>query len=220
MCGRFQLVEDAALVVRYFNAQQTIDFEARYNIAPRQDVPVVTAGNEGRIIEAMGWGLVPYWTTDINRAIRPTNAKSETVATSGMFRTSFAKRRCLIPASGFYEWQTISSKHKQPYLIDLKDRHLFAMAGLYDNWKDPTGNWLRTFTIITTEPNHLVSHVHDRMPVILAQNDEALWLDPTTPLAELQPILIAYPASEMRATPISTLVNSVSNEGPEIMQGI
>ena len=207
-----------ALVAAYFKAQTTFDFGGRFNIAPRQDVPVVTNRKDTREIVGMNWGFLPSWTKDAAHGVRPINAKSESVQTNGMFRGSFQKRRCLVPATGFYEWQVIDAKHKQPYLITLNARNIYAIAGLYDNYRGKDEKWHQTFTIVTTAPNDLVANVHDRMPVILSREDEELWLDQAAGADDLSTLLTAYPESGMRATAIPTRVNSVANEGPDVAE--
>jgi putative SOS response-associated peptidase YedK len=191
----------------------------RYNIAPTQVVPVVRAGRRGgRELALLRWGLIPWWAREIEIGARMINAKAETVAEQPAFRNAFQRRRCLVPADGFYEWQRANGS-KQPYLVGLKDGAPFAMAGLWERWDrgDPLAGEppvIESFTIITGPANALVAPIHDRMPVILAPADYEAWLaspDLAIPQALLQP----YPAEGMTAWPVSRRVNSVKYDDAE-----
>jgi putative SOS response-associated peptidase YedK len=162
----------------------------------------------------MKWGLIPHWARDTGGP-KPINAKSETVLDRAMFREPFRKRRCLIPATGFYEWQRVG-KAKRPYHFRRRDGQPLALAGLWDRWDGPDGALL-TCTILTTDANDLLRPVHDRMPVIIDPADVDLWLDPATDPAELLPLLRPYPADAMEAVAVSPLVNSTKNDGPECL---
>ena len=217
MCGRFTLTVDPAQLQDTFgDFIFPTQFAPRYNIAPTQ--PVLAIPNDGKNkADFFLWGLIPSWAKDPSIANKLINARGETVAEKPSFRGSFKYKRCLIPADGFYEWKTLTGqKTKTPYFIHMKDRQPFALAGLWDEWHSPYGNTLRTCIIITTTPNELMSTLHNRMPVILNPGDHAQWLDvnPQKPEA-LQPLLVPYPATGMRAYPVSTLVNSPGNDRAE-----
>jgi len=165
----------------------------------------------------MQWGLIPSWSKEPRVQFSTINARAETISKSPVFRGPFKSQRCLVPASGFYEWRQ-TGQGKQPYCIRLNDGELFAFAGLYDVWHDPAGNELYSYTIITTTPNGLVAPIHNRMPVILHRDAEDVWLDKETDSARLMSLLSAYPADKMEAYPVSRAVNDPSNEGAELIQ--
>jgi putative SOS response-associated peptidase YedK len=167
MCGRFALFASGEEVAQRFQLSETPLFDPRYNIAPTQTVPAVRAGDGGRYLSLLRWGLIPSWSSDPKIAYKLTNARSETAASKPSFRSAFKQRRCLIPASAFYEWQKVSAKIKQPYCIRPRDGGLFAFAGLWERWNDPAGETVESCTILTTEANELMRPLHDRMPVIL-----------------------------------------------------
>src|SRR5512138_124256 len=148
----------------------------RFNIAPTQDVPIIIRRSPNQLV-MMRWGLIPFWAKDEKIGSKLINARAESVAERPAFRTSMKDKRCLVPTTGFYEWKD-TAKGKQPYLAKRKDETLFAMAGLYDRWKDHSGNEVLSFTIITTAANDLMAEIHDRMPVVLSRGDEELWLTP------------------------------------------
>lgn len=219
MCGRFTQHSELAILAERFGAPlPELDFRPRYNLAPGQDAMVVVQDPERRLLP-MRWGLVPAWVKDSHATPRPINARAENAADKPMFRQAFRQRRCLVPADGFYEWQPgAKGQAKTPLLFQRRDRAPFAMAGLWESWRGPDGQELLTFAILTTLANDLVRPVHDRMPVILAPDDEAPWLDPTRrdprALAEL---VRPYPAGSMQAHRVSPAVNSIANEGPELL---
>jgi putative SOS response-associated peptidase YedK len=201
-------------VTERFHAAAPQDFRPRYNIAPGQDVLCVIRDGENRI-EHLRWGLIPFWAKDPAIGNRLINARAETVAEKPSFRSAFAKRRCLVVADGFYEWRP-EGKRKVPVYVFLKSKKPFGFAGLYENWKDPGGREIRTCTIITTEANDLVRPIHDRMPVILPEGVEDRWLDPSEGSRErLQAILTPYPAGEMAAFEVTSIVNSAAHDAPD-----
>jgi putative SOS response-associated peptidase YedK len=178
----------------------------RYNIAPTQQVGIVrrTKGDQRQFVWAQ-WGLIPRWAKDPKIGNSMINARAETAAEKPAYRDAFRKRRCLVAADGFYEWKKTGTKTKQPYYMRLKNDQPFGIGGLRERCRE-----LESCTILTTSPNELCANVHDRMPVILSPSDYDRWLDPAiTDTAELQPLLDAYPADEMLATPVSTYVNNV-----------
>lgn len=203
------------MLATLFELEHVPNLEPRYNIAPTQPVAVVRLDREGRRREftLMRWGLIPSWAKDIGIGNRLINARAETLTEKPAFRTAFRRRRCLIPADGFYEWQKQATR-KQPYFIGLPDRRPFAFAGLWEHWEGADGSVLDSCTIITTAANERVRVLHDRMPVILERADFADWLNPSTTLDRLLHLLRPYPF-EMLLYPVSTLVNAPENDRPE-----
>jgi putative SOS response-associated peptidase YedK len=174
-----------------------------------------------RELTLMRWGLVPYWAKDAKVGFSSINAKAETLSTSPAFREAFQRRRCLVPADWFYEWQKIDAKTKQPLAIALKDGALFALAGLWESWKDKaTGLRLETYTIITTDPNELMEPLHNRMPVILAPQDYERWLAPVDPAHLPVDLLRPYPANGMTAWKVSKAVGNVKNNDPSLIASV
>ena len=218
MCGRYRLSRRKQLVEEYFDAvSDEPEWTSRYNIAPTQPVPVIRQNPKEprRELTFMRWGLIPSWAKDMSGAAAMINARSETAATKPAFRDPLTSRRCLIPADGFYEWVR-SGKAKQPYCFEVNDGELFAFAGLWDRWKDPSGQWIKSCSILTTTPNAVASSVHDRMPVILDRGDYDLWLDPKmTNIEAVSDLLRPYDAQLMRSYPVSSRVNHVVNDDAE-----
>jgi putative SOS response-associated peptidase YedK len=194
--------------------------QPRYNIAPTQPVAAVRAssGANSREMALLRWGLIPFWAKNINMGARMINARSETVADKPAFRAAFRRRRCLVVADGFYEWQKVNGA-KQPFYIHLQDGKAFGIAGLWERWEGAEGTAIESCTLLTTVPNELVRAVHDRMPVILAPEDYGLWLNPDIQSVEdLAPLLRPYPESEMLAYPVSRWVNSPRNNDPRCIE--
>jgi putative SOS response-associated peptidase YedK len=220
MCGRFALVTPGPEIARLFNLDTIPTFEARYNIAPTQVVVGVRATtDERRELAALLWGLVPHWAKDASIGSRMINARSETVAEKPAFRTPFRRRRCLIPADGYYEWAKTAAKQKQPYFIRFRDGEPFAFAGLWDAWEQGADAYIESCTLLTTEANALTRRIHDRMPVILRPQDFNLWLDPTVQRPErLVHLFAPYPSEEMEAFPVSLRVNNPSNDDPTCVE--
>lgn len=217
MCGRFTLATPTEQVAQQFQIVELPELAPRYNIAPTQQVAVVRAGANGRELAMLRWGLIPSWAKDPSIGSRMINARSETVAEKPAFRAALKQRRCLIPTDGFYEWQTIAGS-KQPFYIRLANAQPFALAGLWEQWRTPEGEWLQSCTILTTEANELMQPLHDRMPVILPEASYGPWLDLQLRDAEpLQPLLAPFPAEQMAAYPVSKAVNRVSNDAPELV---
>ncbi|HYM77470.1 MAG TPA: SOS response-associated peptidase [Candidatus Dormibacteraeota bacterium] len=218
MCGRYRLSRRKQLVEEYFDTESDEpEWTPRYNIAPSQPVAVIRQNPKEprRELSLMRWGLIPSWAKDPSVAARMINARSETAGTKPAFRDSFKSRRCLIPADGFYEWQRVG-KIKQPYCFEVGNAEMFAFAGIWDRWKDPSGNWVKTCSILTTTPNAMTAAVHDRMPVILDPDSYDLWLDPGVQDASwASELLKPYDAQLMRCYPISTRINHVANDDEE-----
>ena len=196
-------------------------FKPRYNIAPSQESPVVTVKEDNRVLIMMRWGLIPFWAKEASIGYKMINAKAETVHEKPSFRKSFKDKRCLVLADGFYEWTKTDKKNKIPFRFVLKTKEPFAFAGLWDAWKTPEGEMLLTFTIITTNANELMEPIHDRMPVILHEKDEALWLDPEFKDAnKLTALLKPFPSDKMEAYRVSTIVNSPKNDTPKCIEPV
>jgi putative SOS response-associated peptidase YedK len=220
MCGRY--TSTAAfdeLALRFgitVESGTNEELTARFNVAPTQAVPIITASEKGRKLVMAKWGFRPAWVKDDNK-LAPINARAETAALNGLFSAAVRDGRCLVPATGFYEWKPVPrQKRKQPFHVRLKGGGLFAFAGL---WTPPVAaDMPPTCTIITTDANELLAPIHPRMPVILDPDDEALWLDPgcVAPIKVL-PSLRPFPSERMEAIPVSSLVSSPDNEGPELI---
>lgn len=216
MCGRYTQTADArTLAGRFRLAKLGADVRPRWNMAPGQDAPVVVVEG-GRRLGIYRWGLIPAWAKDPTIGAKLINARADTAADKPSFRGPFQRRRCLVPADGFYEWRK-AGKAKVPVRFTRADGAPFAFAGLWDEWTSPEGGTLRTFTVLTTEPNALVAAVHDRMPVILTEAAEDAWLDPGAKTAELRPLLVPYDPAAMRAQDASTRVNAVRNDDPTLL---
>jgi putative SOS response-associated peptidase YedK len=218
MCGRYGFESGQPELMTRFQLETVSEqLPMSFNVAPGMIMPVVISQSPNHL-ELMAWGFLPRWAKDPNEVPRPINARAETVATSRMFDGAFRSQRCLVPARGFYEWQQTGSG-KQPYWIQLQGGELLAFAGLWEAWSDRQGRGLRTYTIITTEPNERMAPIHNRMPAILRREDEALWLNPDeTERERLQPLLRPYPASQMEAWPVSRAVNNPQNDSAELIQ--
>ena len=220
MCGRFTQQRPTAELAELFEAEPAPEeLEPRYNLAPTDEAAVVVERADRRAIRAYRWGLIPSWAKDERIASKLFNARAETLDTSGAFRDSFKKRRCIVPADAFYEWQR-SDGIRQPFLIHRTDGAPLALAGLWSGWHHPeTEQVIRTFTIVTTTANQALSGIHDRMPVILEPRDWKRWLDTTnTDLGELAGLLQPAPDDEIELYPVRPLVNNVRNEGPELIE--
>jgi putative SOS response-associated peptidase YedK len=219
MCGRFTLTTPAPKVTELLDVSPLLPgIEPRYNIAPTQPVAAARLGDGGRELVLLRWGLVAPWAKDL-KGVTPINARADGVAYKPMFRHSFKRRRCLIPADGFLEWKAVGGK-KQPYHFRRRDAEPFAFAGIWEQWQPQGADALESCAIVTTEANELVRPVHDRMPVLLRREDFSRWLDPSTPAEQLLALLRPYPAEEMVAVPVSTRVNNARNEGPACLEPV
>lgn len=217
MCARYNLRATPHQLIEIFQLLREPVVTPRFNIAPTQQIAVVRRVDKHRELSMMRWGLVPSWSKDVKAGPPLVNARGDTVATKPAFRSAFKKRRCLVPASGFYEWQKGDGKTKQPFHIHLKREPLFAFAGLWECWKGGSEP-LESATIITTDANELMLPIHDRMPVILPEEAYETWLDPDVDAKRLESLLRSFPATEMVADPISTVVNNVRNETPAVLE--
>lgn len=199
-----------------FGVLRLDDVRARYNVAPSQAIPVVRQNGSVRQFALLRWGLIPRWATDPKMGVRTINARAETVATKPMFRDAFRRRRCVIPADGFFEWKKDGSKKKRPFYITRADGHPFGFAGLWERWERPGVQAIESCTVITTDANDLLQDLHDRMPVILPEDAYDRWLDPTQDdQAELSAMLVPFPPNELALYEVSPLVNSPRNDSPE-----
>ena len=216
VCNRYRLTHSRQYLTERFEAVDHSDIEdrPRYNIAPTQQVLIVRKeqGEKVRHLATMRWGLIPSWAKDLSIGNKTLNARSETVTKTPAFRESILKKRCLIPADGFYEWRKMGSV-KQPYCFEVGDGEVFALAGLWDEWTSPDGEVIESCTILTTDPNAIVEDLHDRMPVIVPQGKYELWLDPdVTDFQAISDILKPYEATAMRRHPVSMRLNSSKND--------
>lgn len=219
MCGRYTLTAEPEVIQHTFQLDAvSVDLMPRYNIAPTQIVPVI-ANESPKELTMMRWGLIPSWAKDAAIGSSLINARAETLAEKPSFRSAYKKRRCLIPADGFYEWAKQGKGAKQPMYIRLNDQSVFAFAGLWEVWKDPNGDWVQSCTIITTEPNDVIKPLHHRMAVILDPSDYEKWLSPEAlSPEELAPLLRQIPADKLSVFPVSPLVNNVRNDDPRLIE--
>lgn len=219
MCGRY------AIATPHFSRIEQVlgtSFQAvqpRYNIAPSQNIPIIRQIDHGIELTELRWGLIPFWSKTPTTEYSTINARIETVATKPAFRGPFRTRRCLIPASGLYEWKQEGGK-KQPYFITGMDDEGFAFAGLWDEWRDSSGFKLASCTIIVGPANELVAPIHDRLAIILPETTYAAWLDPKTSIEQVSGLLRPYPADQMRCWPVSKAVNQARNNAPELIEPI
>jgi putative SOS response-associated peptidase YedK len=218
MCGRCRLSRRKQIVEEYFDVASDIDdWNPRYNVAPTQPVPVIRQHPKEphRDLSLMRWGLIPSWAKDTSGAAGMINARSETASVKPAFRDALRLRRCLVPADGFYEWQR-TGRTKQAFAFEVRDGELFAFAGIWERWKSPSGEWVKSCSILTTTPNSVTSAIHDRMPVILDRENYDLWLDPgMTTVEAVTDLLRPFDASLMRCYPISSRINNAANDDEE-----
>jgi len=232
MCGRFTSTSTLEQLAATYEVDEVRSepLPTRYNVAPSQQIYAVAvrrAGEGERPSRQLGqfkWGLVPSWAKDPSIGNRLINARREGLATKPAYRSALSRRRCIIPADAFYEWQQQGTgRSKLPFAIKRRDGRPMALAGLWEVWRHPehrddrSVEPLRTCVIVTTEANSLLAAIHDRMPVVLAEEDWGRWLDPDTPLPEVEALLVPAPSDLFDAHPVSSLVNKVANEGPELL---
>jgi putative SOS response-associated peptidase YedK len=225
MCGRVRLSSDVSEIKLVFSIpphRPTPNFPPTWNAAPTDLLPVVRYDRKAgeRSLDLLRWGLIPHWAKDLNVGFANINAKAEGVENRPAFRDAFQRRRCLVPVDGFYEWKKTATS-KQPYTVALADEHLMALAGLWENWCSPAGEWMRSFAIVTTTPNKLCAELHNRMPVVLAPETWPGWLgeEPTDP-HHLKTLLAPYPSDQMTCWPISPRVGNVKNNDPSLIEPI
>jgi putative SOS response-associated peptidase YedK len=220
MCGRFTLTDPDADLAVQFNLPEVPDLAPRYNIAPSQLVAAVRVppGSTERELALLRWGLIPFWAKDPAIGNRMINARSETVAEKPAFRSAFRRRRCLVVADGFYEWQKVDGK-KQPYYIRMLDGRPFGFAGMWERWESPDAAVIESCTLLTSVPNELLRPLHNRMPVILQHKDYEQWLQPENQQVDvLQALLRPFPSEAMDAYRVSRFVNSPDNDDPKCIE--
>lgn len=222
MCGRYYRRSDKQQIAEAFRLGLPTTFEIlpTFNVCPQSFQPIVRLDEESGQRELMQarWGLVPFWAKDPKVAYNTINAKAETLTTSPAFREPVKRRRCLVPMDGFYEWEPTGAKTRQPYAVSVASGGLFAVAGLWDRWKNKsTGEWLDTFSVITTDPNELMEPFHNRMPVIVRPEDYERWMEPGDPARLPVDLLRPYPAEEMKAWKIGAAVGNTRNDSPGLI---
>jgi putative SOS response-associated peptidase YedK len=220
MCGRFAQRTNARRLAEEFKVREVPETEPRYNVAPTQEILSIRQAEDEREAVFLKWGLIPSWAKDASIGAKLINARSETVTEKPSFREAFKKRRCIIPADGFYEWQRAGGR-KQPYFFQMRDERPFGFAGLWEKWRAEDGQTLETCTILTTEVNEVLRPMHDRMPVILHPEDYELWLrEDARRIDSLKELLRPYPSPEMLSHPVSMLVNNTNNVGANLLEPI
>ena len=217
MCGRYTFTFTAASLAEAFGmVPPGFQIRSGHNLAPGQYIVIVRPERDRLGADLAHWGLVPRWVKDPNAFAKPINARAETLLEKPSFRTAFLRKRCLIPASGFYEWKP-EGRTKRPFYIHPTDGTLFAFAGLMEDWQGPDGEGMFSACIITTVPNGLMAGLHDRMPAILPREAWGLWLDPAAQARDLQPLLAPFPAERRAAHPVGLAVGNPRNDGPELI---
>jgi putative SOS response-associated peptidase YedK len=227
VCGRYYRRSDKQRIAEAFQLGELPEgfvLPPDFNVAPTTFQPVIRAGKEtgNRELVLMRWGMVPNYAKGLAqfKGFSTINAKAENLTTSGLWRVPFERRRCLIPADGFYEWKTLDAKTKQPYAFALRDGQPFAFGGVWDAWKDADGGWLQSFAIITTDPNELTARVHNRMPVIVKPTDYSRWLDRGSSEQPPVDLLRPYDAAAMEAHPVDPRVGNVRNNEPALCEAL
>jgi putative SOS response-associated peptidase YedK len=220
VCGRFALFAAGDELAERFGLAAIPHLDARYNIAPTQAVAAVRAADPGRELAWLRWGLIPSWASDPAIGNKLLNARCETVAAKPSFRSAFRQRRCLIPASGFYEWHKAGAGRKQPYFIRPREGGLFAFAGLWERWLDTQGKAVESCTILTTEANEMMRPLHERMPVILDGDGEARWLDPHATPDALRALFLPCAGERMEVCPVGAWVSDPRHEGPRCLEAL
>jgi len=215
MCGRFALFSSVQAIKKYYNYLNEVqDWKANYNIAPSQKIPVIINENGEKNLEFFQWGLIPFWAKDKKIGYKMINTRTETITEKLSFKFAFQKRRCLIPANGFYEWR---KEDKQPFFFQLKDSEIFSFAGIWENWKSTEGDSIQSCSIITTSANDFMKEIHHRMPAILAKEQEITWLSNET---QEKLLLLLQPLDSEKITThkVSKSVNSVKNNYKELIE--
>lgn len=217
MCGRYQFSDTGKQIAGQLGAVlRGASSEPRYNVAPTQHAPVVLQDHGGRVLDMYRWGLIPFWAKDASIGNRLINARAETVADKPAFREAYRRRRCLVPASGFYEWQR-TAEGKVPHWIHPADGGLLTFAGLWEEWRPEDAEPVRTYTILTTRANGFMRRIHDRMPVVLSPGERDAWLGPDASTRDLEALLGPGPEDLLAAYPVSTRVNSPANDDPRLI---
>jgi putative SOS response-associated peptidase YedK len=225
MCGRARLSSDVSEIKLVFSIpphRPSPNFPPSWNVAPTDSLPVVRYDSKAgeRSLDMLRWGLVPFWAKDLNVGFANINAKAEGIENRPAFREAFQRRRCLVPVDGFYEWKKTGTG-KQPYAIALSDGRLMALAGLWENWRSPAGEWVRSFAIITTTPNELCAELHNRMPVVLKPETWPVWLgEAPADASRLKVLLAPFPSEQMACWPVSARVGNVKNNDPGLIEPI
>lgn len=221
-CGRYTLALETTIKSKDRLLNISLDkIKPNYNVAPGQNMPVIISSGKNIKLEIMRWGLIPSWSKDVNIGYKLINTRAETIFEKPMWRSAVKHKRCLIPATGFYEWKKTDSKLKVPYYIQLKDQDLFTIAGLWSTWNDPSGNKINSYSIITTSPTRQMAEIHNRMPVIFRKSEDKLWLDnnldDTSVITEL---LRPYKEGQLNIYRVSTLVNDTKNNFKELIKKV
>lgn len=221
MCGRFTLTDWEEYLLERADLQEALpQLRPRYNIAPSQGVLTVVPKTQDKgLATLMRWGLVPSWAKDLSISYKMINARSETLSEKPSFKAAFKRRRCLIPTTGYYEWRK-EGKIKVPTFIYHQQAKVFSMAGLWERWESPAGDVLFSCTIVTTSASQSLGHIHQRMPVILQAAAERSWLNPETPMDELQALMKPLPDGQLNWHEVSTLVNSPKNEHADCLKPV
>ena len=224
MCGRSSLTKSEKELEERFNATFYSEDLERYNplpnfnVAPTHVMPIIT-NKDPEHFKPLRWGLIPFWAKDVKIGYRMINARSETVLEKPAFKYAMEKRRCLVPMDGYYEWVK-TKEGKIPYRITLKDTSLFCVAGLWETWKSPEGEWIKSFTVLTTTPSPSIAFIHDRMPAMLLPEHEKSWLDMDLPAKEVLDIILPYPEEELKAITVSKKVNHVAQNDPSLIEPV
>lgn len=215
MCGSYVLIVGEKFGIR-FGVSGFAVFSSTYNARPTQALPVITNREDKKQVEPMIWGYIPSWAKDANRPV--INARVESILEKPYFKGPIKRNRCLVPASGFYEWQATSTGKKQPFFFKPKGDEYLAMAGIYSIWESPDGSVIPTFAIITGKPNKVVKPIHDRMPLILEREEEDIWLkDDEKAQKIIDDVISLYPASKLEIYPVSVMVNNPKNNSPDLI---
>jgi len=219
MCGRYASFLPAEFIARLFATVNPLpNLSPTWNMAPTMDAPVIRRPSSGeRHLDVLKWGLVPYFAKDLKKTRKPINARSETISKSGMFREAFAKRRCLVPASVYYEWRD-DPDGKTPFAVARVDGDPVAFGGIWEEWRSPEGESLQTFATITTNANNLLTGIQDRMPVIIERDDWPLWLGESE--GDVRALLRPAAEDTLRFWPIGKAVGRVKNDGPELLEAV
>ncbi len=218
MCGRYALFGPESRLQEYFGVDGWPAFGPRYNIAPSASVPVIRQAPDGRrVVDLLKWGLVPHWSKDALIGAKLSNARGETVAEKPSFRSAYRRRRCIVPAAGFFEWQAVAGARKLPWFASLSSGEPMALGGLWESWTAADGSLLRSFCVITVAANAVMSPIHDRMPVILQAQDWASWLAPESPPDLVAALVTPAPAASMTAWPVSRRVSRATEDDAALL---